>query len=469
MVSAGRIRRLLGAEGGAVTNNLIVVSADSHAVPPPEVWPEYLEPQYRHHIPDMHEDNERYCQLLGLFANFSPEVLEVIDKGGNWQSGGYLGAWDADRRLVEMDREGIAAELVYPGDPRAISPLSPQFRHLREDVVAAGVRTYNRWAAHTFGAVRDRILLVGDPASGTDIDAMVAELDWIAEHGFAGAYVPGYFNRADLPALHDPYFDPFWSRLTELGLPAVIHAGYGQKQCEFLNAVDGLRLNMEVEGRHDLLTEIINNAERFFSKDLRPRRAMWQLMLGGVFDRHPSLRLLMTEVRGDWLPATLGHLDETFERFRADVPALRRPTEYWQERCLVSLSFVHKAEVAMRTDIGIDTICFGRDYPHAEGTWPNTADWLSDAFAGVPDIELRLMLGENAVRFLDLDRARLAAVAERIGPTIAEITGRTPELDPRLVANWDARSGYLKPAESFDPDEINALLREDSMPAVDSR
>ena len=115
----------------------------------------------------------------------------------------------------------------------------------------------------------------------------------------------------------------------------------------------------------------------------------------------------------------------------------------------------------MRHEIGLETITFGRDYPHAEGTWPNTADWLTDAFAGVPDDELRLMLGENAIRVLGLDRGALAAVAERIGPTIADITGRAPDLDPRLIANWDARGGYLKPAEQIDTGAIDAFLRHD--------
>ena len=118
----------------------------------------------------------------------------------------------------------------------------------------------------------------------------------------------------------------------------------------------------------------------------------------------------------------------------------------------MTLSFVHKAEVAMRHELGVETLVFGRDFPHAEGTWPNTRDWLSDAFAGVPDDELRLVLGENAVRVLGLDRAKLAAVAARIGPTIDDVTGRTPDLDPRLVANWDARGGYLKPPELHDPE-----------------
>lgn len=445
-------------------DRLIVVSGDSHAVPPPEVWPEYVEARYHDLLPAMHEDDAKYRQLLGLFADFTPQVLEVIDPDGVWAAGGYLGCWDRQTRLAQMDREGVAAELVYAGDPRALSPLSPQFRPLPQDVVAAGVRAYDRWAADTFGPSQDRILCVGDPASQPDLDAVLAELDWIADHGFAGAYVPGYFHRADVPPPHDRFWDPYWARLTDRRLPAVIHAGYGQKQCEFLNGVEALRENMEAEGRHDLLTEIINNADKFFSKDMRPRRAMWNLMFGGVFDRHPDLRLIMTEVRGDWLPATLRHLDRVFEEHRDGVDANRRPSEIWEQQCLVSLSFVHKAEVDMRHEVGVETVFFGRDYPHAEGTWPNTADWLRDAFAGVPEAELRLMLGENPIRVLGLDRAHLAAVAERIGPAPADIAGSpgsAPEPDRRLVANWDARGGYLRPAERVDGDEIDGLLRQD--------
>ena len=442
-------------------DRLIVVSGDSHATVPPDAWPRYLERKYHDHLPEMHEDNGRYTELLGVFANFSPELLEVIDTDGVWAAGGYEGAWDADRRLAEMDREGIAAEMVYLGDPRAISPLSPQFRRYPPDVVAAGVRAYHRYATDVFGPAQDRILVVGDPASAVDIDAMLAELEWIANHGFAGAYVPGYWARPDLPAPNDPYFDPFWSACEDLALPVAVHAGYGQEQCEFLHRIEDLQREMEAAGRTDLLSEIINNAPRFFSKDLRPRRVMWQLMLGGLFDRHPRLELIMTEVRGDWLPQTLRHLDAAYEQARDHVPARRRPSEYWQEHCLMSLSFVHKAEVAMRHELGVDTIFFGRDYPHAEGTWPNTRDWLGDAFAGLPEDELRLVLGENPIRVLGLDRARLAAIAERIGPTFDDVTGRTHELDPRLVANWDARSGYLRPAEEPDPDAVDALLRED--------
>jgi predicted TIM-barrel fold metal-dependent hydrolase len=442
------------------TERLIIVSGDSHATLLPDVWAEYVEPEYDHLLPEFRSDNENYLALMGLFSQFTPELLEVIDTEEIWRSGGYSGAWDLDRRLAEMDRDGVAAELVFPGDSRAILPLTPMYRRYPQEVIAAGARMYHRWIADAFGSAAGRILPVGDPASGVDMDSTLAELEWTADHHFVGAHVPGVKARG-LPALYDEYWDPFWSRCADLGIAVAVHAGYGSEQAEFMSKIEGIKRQLDASGGDDLLDAIINNAEGFFSLDLRPRRAMWQMMLGGVFDRHPELRLLLAEVRADWLPATLRHLDAAYARSRDDVPAQRPPSEYWHASCLSALSFVHKSEVAMRHEIGIETITFGRDYPHTEGTWPNTADWLSDAFAGVPEGELRLMLGENTIRFLGLDRNALAAVAERIGPTVADVTGRTPELDERLVANWDARGGYLKPPEQVDDEAIDVLLAED--------
>jgi hypothetical protein len=123
---------------------------------------------------------------------------------------------------------------------------------------------------------------------------------------------------------------------------------------------------------------------------------------------------------------------------------------------------MHRAEVDMRHEIGIQTIAFGRDYPHPEGTWPNTRDWLRDAFAGVPEQEVRLLLGENAIRLLALDRDRLATIAGRIGPTVADITGSTSPVPPELIANFDIRGGYLKPAEGDARlAAVDKMIRED--------
>jgi hypothetical protein len=129
---------------------------------------------------------------------------------------------------------------------------------------------------------------------------------------------------------------------------------------------------------------------------------------------------------------------------------------------MTSLSFVHRSEVAMRYELGVETLGFGRDYPHNEATWPNTLAWLRDALDGVPEGEMRLMLGENVIRFLDLDRARLAAIAEEVGPTYAELSSDAPAVDPELIEHFELRGGYLKPAEGGAKlPEVLSLVRED--------
>jgi hypothetical protein len=146
---------------------------------------------------------------------------------------------------------------------------------------------------------------------------------------------------------------------------------------------------------------------------------------------------------------------------RAEGPAGRRPSEYWVTNCMAGVSFMHRSEVEMRDEIGIETIDFGRDYPHTEGTWPNTMDYLRRLFAGVPERDVRMILGENAIRFLGLDRARLAEIAARIGPSIEEITGSS-EMDPALLAHLEDRCGFSKPAERGSRlSEIVGMLDED--------
>jgi predicted TIM-barrel fold metal-dependent hydrolase len=260
-----------------------------------------------------------------------------------------------------------------------------------------------------------------------------------------------------MPPLYDPYWEPFWSVCEETGIALVVHAGWGTEQGHVFPVVQSIYdACAEAAGstQRDALfahSEVVPDSAREFFDDfvnhnVDSRRPMWQMMFSGVFDRYPSLRYVPTEIRIDWIPATLRFLDAAFEEHRAELVAQHRPSEYWRTNCLAGASFIHKAEVELYDEIGVETILFGRDYPHFEGTWPHTREWLRDAFAGVADDDLRLMLGENAVRFFDLDRDRLTEIARRIGPTIDEIHAGGP-VDDELLANFARRGGYLKPAE----------------------
>jgi predicted TIM-barrel fold metal-dependent hydrolase len=454
-------------------DELIVVSADSHAGVPQELWPEYLEARYHDLLPGLHRDNEVYPSaifILGAKSRSTTSVPEVQEA----HVSGYHGLHDAGLRLADMDREGVAAELIYHGDFR----LGDMFHNNTNkeyplDAWDAGARAWNRWCADNFGFASDRFLVVGAIGPCVDMDTTCADLDWMADHDFAGVYAPGYMRHPGLPPLFDDYWEPFWARCEERGLAVVVHAGFGWDQGVVFPELERIYNSArDAAGGSDDRAELVAHADAVqessieffheFSGSVRPRRPMWQLMLGGVFDRHPGLKLVLTEVRADWIPATLRHLDAVYAARSDDLPAKRTPSEYWHANCLVGASFIHKAEVEMRHEIGVETIAFGRDFPHPEGTWPNTKQWLHEAFNGVPEDELRLMLGENAIRFFDLDRDRLAELARRIGPTYAEITRDVPDVTPELLDNFASRGGYLKPAEGGTRlDAVDELLQED--------
>lgn len=123
---------------------------------------------------------------------------------------------------------------------------------------------------------------------------------------------------------------------------------------------------------------------------------------------------------------------------------------------------MHRGEVEICHEIGVDTIDFGRDYPHTEGTWPNTFDYWKVLFAGVAPGDVRKILGENAIRFFGLDRGQLSEIAARIGPDLGAVTDPSAYVDPALVEHLSVRSGIFKPNEGEDLQErLAPMIRED--------
>jgi predicted TIM-barrel fold metal-dependent hydrolase len=455
---------------------LIIVSSDSHAGVPKELWPEYLDERFHDLLPGLRKDNEIYPTAIFLLGAKSGSTTMLPELQEAHQTG-WHGLHDPALRLADMDRDGIAAEFVYHGDFR----LGDLFHNATNRVYSleawdAGARAWNRWAADTFGFAMDRFLLTGAIGPCVDMDSTIADLRTIAEAGFTATFLPGFMRHSGMPPLYDAYWEPFWSACEELGLALVVHAGYGTEYGLVFPQLERIFNDVAAAAGSTDRAALFAHADAvdpesqvffndFLNHNVDSRRPMWQLMYGGVFDRHPDLKLLLTEIRLDWIPATLRHLDDLYDEHRDEIPAKRTPSEYWHSNCLAGASFIHQAEVEMRHEIGVETMLFGRDFPHPEGTWPHTEHFLRAAFAGVPEDELRLILGENAIRFLGLDRTRLAEIAARIGPSVADVNGGG-EVRPELIESFATRSGFLKPAEGEDRfPMIDALLEQD-LPGV---
>jgi len=451
-------------------DKLTIVSVDGHAQMPPEAWPKYLDKRYHEHLPALIDENSQYTQIIKHFQRrlHNTDMLEVFDLDHAMINGGGDGVWDCKTRIQEMDREGIAGEFIHCGDSRA-SGLFYQSSNWTNtmELSHAGVKAYNRWIHDEFGSESDRLFLIGNIGSAPwrDMDELLAELEWINEKGFKATSVPGYVAYPGQPPLFDPYWDPFWARCQEYDINLWMHAGQGEGQGELGTLFQRISNQAIEEGGDfgkaiDRLVKIFLKGKLFSS--IKPRRAMWQMMMGGVFDRFPRLRLMLSEIYGDWLGPTFRYLDEQFDLHRDSVSAKRRPSEYYKSNCMNGLSFVRRCEVELRHDMGVERLAFGRDYPHGEGTWPNTIPWLRDALHDIPKDEAIGIMGGNAMRFLKLDKARLDEIAQRVGPSMSEIFGEHPPLPESLVAHFDNRAQYLaEPERESRIPEIDRAMKED--------
>jgi len=161
-------------------------------------------------------------------------------------------------------------------------------------------------------------------------------------------------------------------------------------------------------------------------------RSMWQLMIGGVFERFPRLRYALVETMVDWVPGTLRFMDGLarrsdwmeFARMMGREPTMKRlPTEYWATNCFAGSSPPARIEFEMRYEFGIDKLMFGVDFPHFESIWPVTKETVQGTLGwiGVGYEEAHKILMQNPARAYGFDLDALAPTIERVGFDVDEL------------------------------------------------
>lgn len=329
--------------------------------------------------------------------------------------------------VADLDEDGIAASVLFAGGgneellPWGVGPGAGDAR-IDPELRITGQHIWNSWLADFVSAAPERLIgVILLPIF--DLDRAIEEIYWGKEHGLGAILFPG--PREDYPAFNDPVYDRFWSVVEEVDLPLVCHGGGGT-----LPWYTG------------------PGAFQLFSAEMPwlTRRGLAQMMFGGVFDRFPNLRVGFTEQRAGWIAQDLRNFDSCCLDPMRNLPdnPKRLPSEYWRSNCFVGGSYMARFEIDDRHEVGVETYTWGSDYPHPEGTWPNTTLALRNTFAGVPEDEVRMMLGTNAVRVYGLDETALRRIADDIGPTPAEIdVPLAPEELPekvgrafRTVGDW---------------------------------
>jgi predicted TIM-barrel fold metal-dependent hydrolase len=479
-----------------MSDRLIMVSCDEHASPPASEYKPFMEAKHHARLDEWAAQSGLMLDAVWRVASIRPHQFDIADNDGALANGGLDGAWQPERRLEEMDREGIVFGIANPmaNDtrtfhtspfPHPYSDHAEAFGEYTAEEQVAGARAHNRWLEAFRDATDGRVhgnALVSPHLEGDD---MVAELRWLAEHGFKVVTIPP-------PPLDDRY-ESFWAACEDLGLVVYAHAGHaGEGSGAMSNVADfkapplpeeqvanAIASGVQVADEHDGGVFMGANWEQFtdlsrdfsspdievaqaqaggtaFDLNLRDRAPIWRLAMTGVLDRHPGLRITFSEIRSDWVAPTLAHLDRRFAEI--DVACELTPSEYFARNFHVAASFIRPLEVQLRHDIGVGHLMFSRDYPHPEGTWPNTFDWIRGAFAGVPEADARAILGENALEWFGFDRDRAAAIAARIGPSPDALLG-DQVVDPRKLQYFHRQSNYYRPKLPMDPAVLDAELR----------
>jgi len=436
------------ADGTSSTKKMIVVSGDSHVGP------------------RLKEDLRQYCpkEHLEEFDRFTAANVNTMDEGDepgdlsgrsthasevskvrrflNRQTPGH---YDVDTRIREMDWDGVAAEVIFHGSQNTeVYPFGGRREWSEPDtkkdleLVAVGHRMYNSWLADFCSAAPERLIgLAYVPM--WDVDLAVREVTWAAEHGLRGVNFPG--PRDGIVEYDHPQWEPFWSACEDLKVNLATHIG--------------LPGNTVFGPQKWAMT-------RLETAGWPGRRGMVRMIFGGVFERHPGVKLILTELSRGWWRWTMRELDFVYsspsEALHAQVP--KPPSEYMKTNVFIGASFMPPSEVHEAIEEGYaDQVIWGRDYPHGEGTYkyPESPDeesqtrhYLRWSFAGVPLEMAEKMLSETGIYAYDLDKAALEKVAARIGPTVEEVTEPLEHVPAEWANNLvDVQTGEL--AEGFVP------------------
>ncbi|MFE4921230.1 amidohydrolase family protein [Streptomyces sp. NPDC056661] len=398
-----------------------VISADCHAGADLLDYKPYLEAKY-------HDDFDAWA---AAYVNPYADLLaDTADRN-----------WNSARRLAELAADGIVAEVVFPNTIPPFFPsaslMAPAPTPQEYEQRWAGLRAHNRWLADFCADAPGRRagvaqILLNDPAEA------VREVRRAKAAGLTGGILlPGTPPGSGIPELYSQVYDPLWAVCEELDVPVNHHGGSASPP-----------LGDEPAARAVFMVETT-----WFS-----HRALWHLIFGGAFRRHPGLKLVLTEQGSGWIPGVVEMLDYYHERlvaaasrastaeskFGAGLAASMgaSPGEVWRDNCFVGASFMRPHEVPLRDRIGLDKIMWGSDYPHDEGTAPYSREGLRIAYAGLPPDEIAAMVGGNAARVYGFDLPALDRIAATAGPTVDEIA------EPLKEAPADATSPAFAPGGS---------------------
>jgi predicted TIM-barrel fold metal-dependent hydrolase len=370
-----RIERIIDM-GATATEKIWANSGDSHFLEPDDLWQKNLPARLAELMPRSEKDADGLWETVHIDGmSFRRRLPTGKAKEFVEASHRAAGAGDITKRLPDLDQEGIWGEVVFP----SLGMWSSSFR--TPEALREALRVSNDWAYETIEKYSPRMVTTAQ-VSTLDIDDAVTELKRVAEMGYRAVFMPVTPHPMQKDYNQDVW-EPFWATAEEAGIVLAFHIG-----TDPIDLSSGASAGVAYRGPGGA---VLNYTDTTFGG----QRAVVKMVASGALDRHPNLKMLVSEGGATWVPFIADRIEEGYRQHAMAVrPKLdRSPREIIYSQ--VYASFQHDASaVAAASSMGYRNVMWGSDYPHMEGTFGHTQETLHQLFDHVePELKERITVG----------------------------------------------------------------------------
>ena len=321
---------------------------------------------------------------------YVPGVIHRADRmasTGLYEDGkrGIRRLTDPNLRVKDQDRDGVQAEVLY-GVLGATSRLNDP------EAAVEVMRIYNEWLADFCSVHPERF---GGLASipNNPLEAAIAEVERVAKRGVLRGL--DIANASDLRPLWDPYWNPLWEVINASGLPLHFHTvgGYmpeGLRQIVMIGS-DPTRANLPGAPKVDLPVARAAFATNITQFQINMANILASLIFAGVLEKYPRVRLVLGESGIGWIPYILWRMDAEWEDQFKDLSLKMPPSAYWRRQCWATYQ-TDPIGIKLIDELGADKIMWGSDFPHPDGVWPDSQEYIQKELGHLPaDVRERIV------------------------------------------------------------------------------
>jgi len=371
-----------------------VISADGHIdLPwlPPDLFTANASTALKGRMPYVTDSDEgpvwttgkgiRFGHLNGMGLGgkkYTPGKIHRSDRmaaAGLYADGekGVQRVTDPDLRVKDQDLDGVQAEVLYGIGARTMRMRDPE-------ASTEMMRIYNGWLADFCDAHPHRFAgLAAIPSH--DVAAAVAEVGRVVGRGaLRGLEVA---NTVDMRPLYDPEWEPLWRAVDETGLPLHFHTSGGEKP-----ATKGLPPLQQRQAHAVYITGF---------QMLGMARVLMEVIYGGVLEAYPRFRLVIAESGLGWIPYLLDRMDMEWEEQYKDLTLTMKPSAYWHRQCKATYQS-EAIGVRLLDILGEDNVMWGSDYPHMDGVWPDSLEFIEKEIGHLPEATRNKIVCGNAAK-----------------------------------------------------------------------